>query len=421
MPSRFRPGPAARLALIYLVFSTAWILLSDHVVATLTDDEATLEKLQSMKGLIFVSLSGLILYFSSLRFYAALQNSLRKKEELLGKMVALNHATGEGIVDYDFQTDSASVNNEMRKYFGSKDTIINDFRRRQVERIHPSDLKRVTDAFAEFLKTNGQTWQAEYRFKNTKGEYRDILSRGYVIRQNHKPAHLILALQDVTELRDANSKYYEQQMNFRQSITRSIIEAQERERNRWAEELHDDVGQTLTVAKLFMEQLLVDLPQNPYVSKSKLMVQTALDDIRQLSAQLKPPEFAQTTLLQAVNDLVTNIKRIRNMDFHIFFNGSPETALSEEQKLMIYRVVQEQLNNILKYAEAKRVTINLDIVQDKVTVKISDDGKGFDPDKINAGIGLKNIRSRLQVFSGNLIINSTPGKGCELKAAFGLS
>ena len=86
---------------------------------------------------------------------------------------------------------------------------------------------------------------------------------------------------------------------------------------------------------------------------------------------------------------------------------------------MIYRVVQEQVNNIVKYAEASSVEIKLDNTStSQVLVTVRDNGKGFEPEKVRTGIGLRNIQSRLQVYNGSLVIHSSPGNGCLLEASF---
>lgn len=86
---------------------------------------------------------------------------------------------------------------------------------------------------------------------------------------------------------------------------------------------------------------------------------------------------------------------------------------------MIYRVVQEQVNNIVKYAEARSVEIKLDNTSsNQVLITVRDDGKGFDPEKVKTGIGLRNIQSRLQVYNGQMVIHSSPGNGCLLEASF---
>ena len=150
------------------------------------------------------------------------------------------------------------------------------------------------------------------------------------------------------------------------------------------------------------------------------MVETALNDIRHISSTIKPPSFSETSLPEAIEELVSNIRRFIEFEFHLDMADAIEEQLSTDQKLMLYRVVQEQLNNILKYADARHVSISLIQKDGHMLLTIHDDGKGFDSEEVKAGIGIKNIKGRLEAFGGGLSIQSGKGKGCELQAHFAL-
>jgi two-component system sensor histidine kinase UhpB len=415
---------SARLALVYLAFSVLWILVSDEFVAQVANrDPQIAQKLQNTKGLAFVLFSGILLYVTARKIYRSLQDTLSKKEELLDKLDALSEAAGEGIVDYNLETDTAIINDEMKLLLAIDQSTVPNFSAIHNKLIHPDDRSRIAERFKEFLQSHHHVWQWEYRYANTDGSYRDIISRGYVIRDKitQKPLNVIYTLQDVTEIRNTKAKYYKQQMLFRQSLSKTMIEAEEKERNRWAQELHDNVCQVLTVAKLYHEQALMDSAENPFLKKSKTMIEKAINDIRNISSNIKPPEFDVTTLYEAINCLVENIKRFVIFNFTIEYDQQADKILSAEQKLMVYRVIQEQLNNIMKYSEATNVWLHIAVHDNRISIRIKDDGKGFDPQKVKTGIGLKNINSRLQVFSGSLDIHSAPGDGCELKAHFSIA
>lgn len=414
--------PSLRLALIYLAFSVLWILLSDAVVAKIADrDTSVISELQTIKGILFVVSSGALLFFSSLHIYKSLNKTLQNKDELLEKLNALSQASREGIVDYDIHTDTAIINDEMRTLLGVESSIVKNFSVIHNSRIHPDDRLRVQEYFNNFLEGRTKLWQWEYRYAFNDG-YKDIISRGYTIRhkKTQQPLKVVYTLQDVTEIRDARMKYYQQQMLFRHSLSRTMIEAEEKERDRWAQELHDNVCQVLTVAKLYTEEAVRSY-DDPFMRKSQTMIEKAINDIRHISATIKPPEFSTTSLFEALEGLMDNIKRFVSFDFNIEYDHNADNLLSEEQKLMVYRVVQEQLNNITKYASASKVGLNISVAQNLVTVVIKDDGRGFDPSNVKTGIGLKNINSRLQLFAGDFNINSSPGNGCELVAHFSIS
>jgi signal transduction histidine kinase len=256
----------------------------------------------------------------------------------------LNEAAKEGIIDYDFSTDTAVVNEEMLSYLESDDCRIESFTARYLDRIHPDDLNRVSEQFSAFLQQNHSIWQAGYRYRNRKGVYREVIGRGYLLRHpdTQKPLHIMYALQDITALKDANTKYYRQQMQHREQMTRSILTAQETERNRWAQELHDNVCQVLTAGKLYLEEAIREHGPTPMLAKSQAMMEKAINDIRQLSALIKPPEFSNTSLSESIENLLANLQRFSKAKFEIDLQPEIEERLREEQKVMVYRIVQEQ-------------------------------------------------------------------------------
>lgn len=417
-------SPALRLTILYLFFSGTWILLSDAILIRIAGNNIELlNRMQSIKGIFFITLCSILLFFISRGFYKNISNSLRQTQELLYRYKALGEASKEGIVDHDLLTDRAVINEQMKFYLGEESNLIEHYSFKHKNRIHQEDRQWISKNFNDTVARGSNIWQADYRYKLYDGSFHDITIRGSIIRNEEgKPVRFISALQDVSEVRNMRTLFYEQQIRHKQLLGQSIIKAQENERNRWAEELHDNVGQLLTVVKLYLDQLAMEKSFSPQLlAKSQEMTVKALNDIRQLSAAIKPPEFSISTLRQSIEVLIANIARIRSYQFEIDFESSDEKKFSNEQKLMIYRVVQEQLNNIIKYAEATNISIRIKTCEHNVIIQVIDNGKGFDTSQVVSGIGLRNIRSRLQVYAGNLNIESSPGQGCKLIADFSLS
>mgnify|MGYP002376973825 CR=1 FL=1 len=220
-------------------------------------------------------------------------------------------------------------------------------------------------------------------------------------------------------------EYLAQQLQIKNEITRNIIRAEERERDRWAQELHDNIAQMLGVVRLYVSMIRSQPEKREeMIQKTTDLVEQSITEIRQLSANLKPPVFEEEEegLKSAIESLLANIGRVKPLHFSLDIDDEQSNRyLNNDQKLMIYRIIQEQLNNIVKYANASKVSIRIDIHPPTAVVMITDDGIGFEPDKLVTGIGLKNIRSRLNMFNGQLEIDSAPGKGCELRSAFQLN
>ena len=145
----------------------------------------------------------------------------------------------------------------------------------------------------------------------------------------------------------------------------------------------------------------------------------ALQEIRKLSKSLSTSNVKTFGLRESVNDIVINMKLLSALDVQFIFNERVEDKLSDDQKLMLFRVIQEQTNNIIKYAEARSVQIMINEANNMLRMVISDDGVGFDPsDTSTNGIGFINIISRADVYNGKVNVVSSPGNGCTLEICF---
>jgi len=231
------------------------------------------------------------------------------------------------------------------------------------------------------------------------------------------PARLTLA-HDVTEKLKAEAELIRHRLVQQEIITETTILVQEKEREEIGRELHDNINQILASAKLYLELAGSD-NKDLYaqaISKSYDNINLAIGEIRQLSKQLVRPAF-DTSLGDCLQDLISEIEAITPID--ICFDGSHfnENIVEESLKLMVYRIVQEQLNNILKYAAATEVLITLSIHDEHMHLTIRDNGVGFDPTKKSKGIGLRNIDTRVKFHKGQTNIISYPGEGCTIDIA----
>jgi signal transduction histidine kinase len=203
-----------------------------------------------------------------------------------------------------------------------------------------------------------------------------------------------------------------------QLVTRQVILAQEREREAIGRELHDNVNQVLTTVKLYLDLASKDASlRDQLICKSMQLIHSSIDEIRNLSHELSSPTLGTRSLVDSIAALVENIDLHRKLQIR-FVHNAYDDQIQMEQKLAIYRIVQEQLNNIIKHAEAKNVSISLRQEGGMTRLTIQDDGKGFDPILERKGIGLNNMESRARAFQGKLEIRSAVGKGCMLTIVF---
>jgi signal transduction histidine kinase len=211
----------------------------------------------------------------------------------------------------------------------------------------------------------------------------------------------------------------DQKVKHTREMTQSIINAHEAERKKLAEELHDNVNQLLGVVKLYVEHAQIDPPgKNDILKKSAEYLDLTIKEIRQLSKSLTPPTLSLNGLVASISDMISSIEQARKIRIDFEANGFDETLLSPPKQVMTYRIIQEQLNNVLKHSEADRVSIRLSQSGGVVYLVINDNGVGFDSHQVKQGLGLNNIRNRLEVVRGNLHIESQPGCGCTLMIDF---
>lgn len=238
------------------------------------------------------------------------------------------------------------------------------------------------------------------------------------IKYNGKNAVLALATNITEKTQLENSLTEERQIRQRQ-ITEAVITGQEKERTELGQELHDNINQILASTKLYMECAMKDEnPRRDLMAESKLLLEKAMVEIRNLSKSLLPPSLGEIGLLQALQELVDNIKQVNELTISIDWNITDENDICSKLKLTIFRIAQEQLNNVIKHADAKNVIIGIRKIDRKITMSIKDDGLGFNPALKRNGVGLRNISSRAEVNNGTVAIKSTPGEGCELTVSF---
>lgn len=202
-------------------------------------------------------------------------------------------------------------------------------------------------------------------------------------------------------------------------ISRATVRAQEQERNRIAAELHDNVSQLLVTATLHIGMARREgCCTSPSLEQAEDCLQQTIEAIKILTRRLTTSLVEHKGLLESINGIVTAMTSLQ-IKVHAAISAELVAKLSAEQQLMVYRIVQEQTNNILKYAQAPEACITLHQVEEMAELRIRDNGKGFDLEtQQRGGIGFINIYNRATAFNGTVDIRSSTGKGCTLTVRF---
>lgn len=220
----------------------------------------------------------------------------------------------------------------------------------------------------------------------------------------------------IIALKESEARYSNLKVDEQKKIAKAVISAQEKERAGIGAELHDNVNQLLAASKLYLKAIVTQ-PENAheFLLKCEEYISSAMEEIRKLShALVGASQDKNIWLIDSIDELIHDITSVKDIDICFIHDSHSEEDMNGELKLVIYRIIQEQLNNILKHAEASKVEIELKDDAGGLIVTISDNGKGFDPIVKKEGIGLKNIINRAGLYNGKIDIVSSPGDGCKM-------
>ncbi|MBS1745984.1 MAG: sensor histidine kinase [Bacteroidetes bacterium] len=203
------------------------------------------------------------------------------------------------------------------------------------------------------------------------------------------------------------------EMKQKRELTQAVMNAEEEERKRIAEDLHDSVAQKMVVAKLNLEALGINMDfdnkKKTIFENISTLLKDSTDEVRNLSHSMMPHAFEKYGLTNSIKD---SLNKIHKKDLKINFNADGDFSMIIGNKaIFIYRIIQECIQNALKHADATNLDISLLCTNNEADIIVEDNGKGFEVNENNKGNGLKNIQSRVEFLNGKLEINSVPGKG----------
>lgn len=222
-------------------------------------------------------------------------------------------------------------------------------------------------------------------------------------------------IRDISERKELQQQLIKQEKKIARAITATAIDAQEKERNVIGQELHDNINQLLAGTKLLLQTIKANPEKHTkYINMCIDAVNQAMNENRRIAHEMVTPFLNQETFVELIYKIGNNMLAIVGIEVDIELNNFDETLLNEKQKLTLYRIVQEQCTNIVKYADASKVVFSLESNDESVHLTISDNGKGMTAEAAHEGIGLKNIASRLSVYNGTMDIVTSPGNGFML-------
>lgn len=205
---------------------------------------------------------------------------------------------------------------------------------------------------------------------------------------------------------------------YQQELLRSQLEMQEQTLQTLGRELHDNLGQVLSLVKINLNTLTdaLDQPASEKLLRTRDLVNRAIADVRGLSKSLNAENRLAAGLAVAIDQELDAARKTGVVETTLDVRGV-EQRLDPRQELILFRIVQEVLNNALKHAQAKNIAVSLDYSEGALNLTVADDGVGFNPDQLlppiggGRGSGLSNIRHRARLLGGEALIRSAAGLG----------
>ncbi|MGZ5253297.1 MAG: PAS domain S-box protein [Flavitalea sp.] len=292
------------------------------------------------------------------------------------------------------------------------------------EFIHPEDVPHALEALNN-LFCQKTIHLKPFRFKNSGGEWRWIETVATNQLENSLINGIVVNSRDITEKKKSEERQrllaMHEQEEVQRRITEAVILAQEQERNIISLELHDNVCQLLTTAKLYLD-LVKDQSDkvHPMIYDTLEIIKLSINQVRDISHALSYSTLGEAPFRDSLEQLIRHVNGALKTEFQLEIIDLDDSLLSCGLKLSIYRIIQEQINNILKHSDAPEACVRLQQSEGQLFLTISDNGSGFDPAVRKNGMGLNNIRSRVNAYGGKLQLQTTPGKGCYLQIEFDL-
>ncbi len=205
----------------------------------------------------------------------------------------------------------------------------------------------------------------------------------------------------------------------------SLLKGQEEERSRMARDLHDGLGGMLSGVKLSLEAMkgnyLISEDNAKLFTRALEQLDSSIGEMRRVAHNMMPEALVRLGLPQAVQDYCGGVNESNQLKVTCQIHGMDE-RLDPTTEIVVYRIIQELLNNIVKHAQASEALVQVMRQDNRLSITVEDNGKGFDPSLVSAqGAGLSNVRSRVDYLKGEMDLRSEPGKGCSIHIECNLS
>lgn len=318
----------------------------------------------------------------------------------VGKYLRINKAYAEMYGYPDTTTMLAEIKNNTKMLFSN-----------------PEDRKKVL----EILNEKGFMAPTEFELNKRNGEkFWALVGAKQVVDNTGKLLYLQAEHIDITS-RKKTEEELRKSKKMLEKLNQHLVEVREKERNKIALNLHDDLGQKLTALNLNIAWLKSRIGVQTKTVHEKFeemssMIKETIESIKETSAFLRPAILFDLGLVPAINSHLTNFEKQTGIKCKFYFK--PEEFLIDERlSLIIYRILQESFTNIARHSGATNAEVNLHIIKNKIEMTIKDNGRGIEKDKVNSlkSMGIEGMRERIKSVHGKITFSGERGSGTRIK------
>ncbi|MBD0832731.1 sensor histidine kinase [Aestuariibaculum sediminum] len=349
------------------------------------------------------------------------------KEKSMKELRALNHAMDETLLFARITQNGNVVHigkrfSRLFKFSGFNMTT--SFA--EIISIQESEQVVMENIITKSKKTG---WQGEV--KATTKDYKDIWLEMAIIPFSFSDdrSELLIIASDITsrkaaqlEIERLTKESFEEKMNQQKIISSKIIENQEKEQNRIAKDVHDGIGQMLTGLKYNLESIdISDIEKTAFkIEHLKELTGNIIKGVRTATFNLTPPELSDHGIVPAINKLTHELSKLTGKQIVLFNKTEFNQRLDSLVEINIYRIVQEAINNAIKYANSTHILVSLSHSENILSVVIDDNGQGFNPKKVkkvkegDGGMGMTFMKERIKYIEGRIFIHSEKDKGTRV-------
>jgi len=349
------------------------------------------------------------------------EESLKVSEEKYRNIVDM---APNGIAVLDLKGKIETCNDEFLRMVDLPKERVIDRRFTELPGLTKKDTPRLIKIFNSVRKGKvPEPFEADW--SPAEGDHRIGEVHVSVMRKNRRISGIQILVKDVTEKKKTEEMIRKKGAQLKM-LSEQLINAQEAERIKISRELHDELGQSLTLLRLCLAGIERELPSGnsngikTNLAEADALAENLLSQVHELILEMRPSLLDDLGLVPTLRWYVDRFSRNSKINARIKANGF-QSRVSPEIETAIYRVVQEALTNVARHSRARNVAIELKKRKSRIEVSIKDDGIGVDRNKMDRcpgkdeGVGLIGMRERVFNLDGNLSINSQPGVGTRLE------